>query len=283
MSRNALFLFVILVSQHPSRLFAQDRDRDTPRWMGHMTAASANAVFSGLAAGITQELKGGSFRDGFTRGALGGFVIYGGKRIAAENFSGAGFLGRQIAGVGTSMVHNAADAIGIFDRLVAPVGIARIYWSRKPPRNWQFKIDVVTAGWTIYGIVERELEFDAGESFSSGAPVFTTRKRLIIEDGNQVSGVTGGGVIFVGEVSSSEPAELRRTHAHERMHVLQMDQLFLTFNEPYDNFLLRRLPYGTTINRWVDLNFSSIVMSLLSTVLVYSDRPWEIEANYLSR
>src|SRR5512133_49653 len=68
-----------------------------PHWAGELASIGGNALLGGLSAGIMQELRGGSFRSGFTRGALGGTAIYVGKRIDAERFEGAGLLGRQVA------------------------------------------------------------------------------------------------------------------------------------------------------------------------------------------
>jgi hypothetical protein len=286
MIRNAFAVLLIFTSTYPCQLAGQERSNaNTPRWTGHFTTASANVLLSALTAGITQELKGGSFRDGFTRGALGGLVIYGGKRIAVENFSGAGFIGREITAVGASMVRNAADSVGTLDRLVFPAGVTRVYWSRTAPRNWQVKLDVVAFGWTVYGIAERELEFDVSESLSSGTPVFVTSKRIVAHGEPQpLDGATGAGVIFVSVVPSTSEPMLPNSLRHERVHVLQSDQLFLTLNDPHDDAVLRRLPFGKVANRWVDVNVTTELIWLMSRLIdSHAQRPWEMEANYLSR
>ena len=287
--RRAGFLLVFGLLGAPRMLAAQSDTASvvtTPSWVGHFTSASANALLSGVTAGLVQELKGGSFRDGFTRGALGGVVIYAGKRVAADRFTGAGLLGREVAAVGTSMVRNAADGIGTFDRVVLPVGITRLYWQRAAPRGVQVKLDVVALGWTIYGIVEPELHFEAEESFSAGTPVFSTDNKVIDFSGDDehAAGVVEAGVIFRADVRVWGRDALSRAFAHERMHVLQMDQLFLTLNDPHDDWLLRQLPGGRKVARYVDLNGAEYIMTFLSALIDEHDhRPWELEAIHLAR
>ena len=45
-----------------------------PSWAAHAAVLTTNMVVGGLTAGLIQELRGGSFKDGFTRGALGGSI-----------------------------------------------------------------------------------------------------------------------------------------------------------------------------------------------------------------
>jgi hypothetical protein len=264
---------------------AQDPDvTDAPRWTTQFSLAGANALLSGLTAGITQELRGGSFRDGFTRGTLGGLVIYGGKRIAVEKVSGAGLLGRQVAAVGTSMVRNASDGVGLLDRLVFPVGFARMYWQRAQPTHWQTKLDVIGLAWTVYGVAESELEFNLEKTLSAGVPVFETTGSIISVYDEQAGGLATGGAIFLSRTPQSSGRFLHDAFAHERVHVLQSDQIFLTVLDPHDDRALRWLPYGQQLNRWLDINLSSEMFGIGSLLIDrHGDRPWEIEANYLIR
>jgi hypothetical protein len=257
----------------------------TPGWAAPVSIASANALLNGAIAGIAQELRGGAFRDGFTRGALGGLVLYAGKRVTIEEFSGAGFLGRQLGAVGNSIIRNAADGRGTLDRLVFPVGLARVYWQRAPQRSLQVKLDAVALGWTVYGVVERELEFNLGESLSAGAPVFQTNGKIIsFGDDQHAGGVVKAGVIFLSDVRPWGDVFLQRAFAHERVHVLQMDNIFLNWIEPNDDWLLRQLPGGGVVHQWLDVNASTEILQLLSHLFDrHRDRPWELEAIYLTR
>ena len=289
MRLSRVLLVVVLTVVLPAQLSAQVDttiySARTPGWVAPVSLTAANALLGGLSAGLIQELKGGSFRDGFTRGALGGAIIYAGKRVAAERFTGAGLLGREVAAVGSSVVRNASDGVGTFDRLVLPVGIARVYWQRAPQRSVNVKVDAVALGWTIYGVVERELDFNLEESLSAGTPVFQTDGKIIsFGDAQHAGGVVEAGVIFLSDVRPWGDAFLQRAFAHERIHTLQMDQIFLDWIEPYDDRLLRLIPGGRAVNRWVDINVSTEILRLIAPLFDrHRDRPWELEAIYFTR
>ncbi|HSL72329.1 MAG TPA: hypothetical protein VK864_18925, partial [Longimicrobiales bacterium] len=77
---------------------------------------------------------------------------------------------------------------------------------------------------------------------------------------------------------------LERVAAHERVHVLQEDQLMHTLVGPGTEWLLRQLPYGSTVASRVDINLSTQLLGLLTRLFpTHIDRPWELEAVYLSR
>ncbi|MGQ0813852.1 MAG: hypothetical protein ACT4O1_05245 [Gemmatimonadota bacterium] len=256
-----------------------------PDWVGQFTTLSANAVLGGVTAGLFQELRGGSFKDGFTRGALGGVVIYAGKRVAAERFYGAGLIGREVAAVGASVVRNASDGIPSFERLILPAGFMRVYWQR-PQGRVRVKLDIMSAGLTVYGVVEDHLEFDARESLSGGMPVFRTNNEIITYGtGEQhAAGISRAGIILRAHVPAWRAEFLDRALAHERVHVLQDDQLFITLNDHADDWLFSKLGPARRVSRYVDLNVSSEVLAQLSRLIPeHGDRPWEMEAIYLTR
>jgi hypothetical protein len=257
----------------------------TPTWVGHFTVLSANAVLGGLTGGIIQELRGGSFQDGFARGALGGAVIYSGKRITAENFFAAGLLGREIAAVGASVVRNASDGIGSFDRLILPAGFMRIYWDRARG-GVHAKVDAYAAGLVVYAIAQDHLELDARASLSAGVAVFRTDNEVITfgTDEQHAAGVSRGGIVLRSYVPGWGKEFLDRAFAHERVHVAQDDQLFITLNDRLDDWLFTKLGPVRPLARYIDLNGSSEFLRLLARAIPrHGDRPWELEAIYLTR
>ncbi len=256
-----------------------------PRWAGQLTALTTNALFGGLTAGVFQELRGGSFKDGFARGALGGSVTYAGKHVAGKRFDGAGLVGREIAAVGSSITRNASFAQPTLAQLTFPLGPVQLQvWPRQ--RKLDASLDVVAAGWIIYGLTEPELHFVAGESFSAGTAVFRTDNRLIVNRRNRVhaGGFAAAGIIFQSHVPAWGTPFLERALAHERVHVEQEDQLHYTLIEPAADWLLRKLPFGPVIARRIDVNLSAELLGLLAGAFPrHIDRPWELEATYLSR
>jgi hypothetical protein len=202
-----------------------------------------------------------------------------------EDFSGAGLLGREISALGGSIVRNASDGVGTLDRFILPAGVARVYWQRSAERPLQIKLDPVAIGWTIYGIVEPELELNFERTLSAGTPVFQTNDKIIsFGDNAHAGGVTEAGVIFLSDVSQWGDPFLQRAFAHERVHTLQMDNIFLNWIEPQDDRLLNLVPGGSMASRWIDVNVSAQILRLLSNAFDrHRDRPWEVEAIYLTR
>ncbi|HSJ10974.1 MAG TPA: hypothetical protein VK928_13710 [Longimicrobiales bacterium] len=255
-----------------------------PAWTGEVAVLGANALLGGVSAGINQKIRGGSFRDAFLGGLAGGAFVYGGKRIAAERFGGAGLVGREVAALGGSMVRNAGDGIGLFDRVVLPLGVARLYVERGG--SMRLRADLVTIGWLAYALTEDELEFDPGMSLSSGAFAFRTNERLIgtAADSVHASGITEPGIMFLADVAAYGREYERRTFEHERIHILQLDQIFLTITNPVEDAALKRVPYLSRLEPYVDINLSSVLMSAISSrIPKHLDRPWETEAIFFSR
>jgi len=77
---------------------------------------------------------------------------------------------------------------------------------------------------------------------------------------------------------------LDRIEAHERVHILQEDQLLHTWTEPAEQWLLARVPYGNRIAQRIDVNVSAELLGLMSSLFQsHGSRPWELEAIYFSR
>lgn len=260
---------------------------DVPPWAGEFAALGVNATLGGLTAGVANALRGGDFSDGFVRGALGGALAYGGKRIAVERFDGAGFLGRQVAALGSSFVRNASDDTGLLDRLYVPLYLLRLEVRPRAQEGWRVRprLDVATTVGTIYAIWEDELELDAGKSLSAGAFVFNTTGRAIKDDDNELgftSGRASTGVILLSNVPGWPAEQRARTFAHERVHILQFDQMFAYWMDPLEDWLLDVVG-ASAVGQWADINALSGALGLLGMGLAHDDRPWELEAEWLER
>jgi hypothetical protein len=260
----------------------QDSDSWTaPAWVGDVTFLGANALTSGLSAGILQRLRGGSFRDGLARGALGGSVKYAGMRIAAQQFGGAGLLGRQVAATGTSMVRNASDARPTFDRLLFPLGPLHVYVQLSDGVGVRPKIDLPALVVLVAASAESKLNWDAAASLSAGAPVFRASGRQLINNGETKYGYVRFGSIFLSDLPS---ADLRsRVFAHERVHILQGDWLFQVWSDPAEARMLKRIPGGSTLYRYLDVNMFALLLreQFYETFRVsHGNRFHEIEADF---
>lgn len=273
----------LLMSAPPGAAGAQTRP-GTEGWasagLGEMAFLSLNAAVGGLTAGLWRELSGGSFGEGLTGGMLGGSVVYAGKRVAAEGFPGAGFLGRDLAAAGSSVVRNAADGRPLLDSLSLPAGPFRLYLSPldgTPPR---LEVEVSDLYWTAYGLAEGRLTLDPAESLSAGAPVFQSDRSLLDTDGRSVHGAAATGVIFLSPMSERQR---RQTLPHERVHVLQSDFAHQAWFRPLETRLARRLPHDGWRSR---LDYDVLFPALRWTVGLLGspvgvDGPIEAEADFL--
>jgi hypothetical protein len=203
-----------------------------------------------------------------------------------ERFGGAGLLGREVASVGASMVRNAGEGRGALELVVLPVGPARLYLQSTRPFV-RVRPDLMATGWLLYAIQESELRFDFAMSVSAGAPVFLADDRVILHgarDTAHAHGAMEGGLIFMANVPAFGREPFRRLFEHERVHVLQSDQLFLTVTGPLEESLLARIPGARRLAGRVDVNLASSLMRVLNDrIPAYLDRPWETEAIFLSR
>ncbi len=258
---------------------------DAPRWVGEFASLSANGLVGALTGGLLQHFRGGSFRDGFVRGALAGGIVYAGKRVASESFSGAGLLGRGIGAVGASAVRNVSAATPSFSRLSLPIGPLWLDLDTTT-REIGARIDPAALVWTAYAIAESELEIDWGETLSSGTPVFLTNNRSLRLAGDTIhsAGVTNAGIVFLADVPAFGPAHARRQAAHERVHVIQEDQLAIMWTDPLGDWAFRRISALRGAQSLLFVNLSTeILRALGATISEHGDRPWELESIFLAR
>ena len=249
---------------------------------------SVNAALNGLSAGVVQKLRGGSFQDGFARGALGGGITYAGKRISVGRWNGAGLVGREIAAVGGSITRNAAEGRSTLDELIFPLGFVRLRVDPGAESPVRATLDLHGFLWTAYAVLSPELEWDAGASLSAGAPVFRAPGRIIdwagvADNDGLVLGFAPAGTILL----SDDPLYRERmptTFAHERVHVLQYDQLFFTVGSPLQRWIAPKVPGGETASRYVDIDLAApFVYGMLLVGGEHSERAWEREAYFFAR
>ena len=238
---------------------------------GHLVSFGVNTAIGALTGGIGNSARGGSFWRGFVIGAGGGAIVYAGKRITAERFSGAGLLARETAAVGTSIVANAATNRGAFERLVLPIGPARLYLTRDSTESSRLKIDLPAIIIAAYYGVHSDTELDLGLSFSAGAPVFVDRA-----DG------MGTATESIGVIRLPNATD-ENTRAHEQVHVSQTDFTFLAWSEPLERRVFSRYNATRTLRRYVDFRLDGFLLLGLNAMIPHASRPWEQEADFLSR
>ncbi|HEX8692842.1 MAG TPA: hypothetical protein VF746_10505 [Longimicrobium sp.] len=247
-----------------------------------VAVAAVNAALGGLTTGVWRVVHGRRFTDGMLTGMAGGALGYAGKRVAVERFFGAGLLGREVGAVGASLVRNSADGRPALERVMLPLGPVRFYVTPREPAPVRVRLDATATAYAVYQAFRANHALDLEQSLSAGAVVF------------RVYG--GGDGVYAGQEDAYTillfyPAERRPltpeerravgiTAGHERVHVLQDDQMFLYVASPLED---RLLPARKGLLRHVDVGLATpLLWRGLSNLIEYEDRPWEDEAEILS-
>ena len=276
-----LFITVVTTSDVHAQASEDPNGRWTPpTWVGDVTFVGLNSLISGITAGLMQELRDGSFQDGFAKGALGGAIAYGGRRLAAADFDGAGFLGRQFGAVGASMARNAGDARPLLSRLQFPVGPVTFDVLTGGGTRVKPRVNLMAAGWIIAALLDDRMELDGGASLSAGIPVFRAPNHIITTEDRGASGIAAPGMILIAHDLNPD----NDTFTHERIHIVQMDFAQILWGDPIEDWMVTRI-FG---DRAVLSYFQpGIAMPLLYAGAVrgldYQDRPWEIEASFVGQ
>ncbi len=262
----------------------------TPRWVGHFTVLAGNATIGALTGGVLQKLKGGSFKDGFVRGALGGAVGHAGKRVAAERFWGAGLLGREVHAIGVSMVRNASQGEPTFSRLFLPLGAlpVRATVGTGNGIRVQAQFDLVAVGWIAGGLLGSRLALDLAQSISSGTPVFQAEDRWLVDSEHGVRGFAVARAVFLGDPALYPGVGVSQADvlAHERVHVLQQDFVLTAWGDPFAAWALNHFGAGRWMSRYSTVDALGWVVGAVSHLTYGTDRqerfPTELEARFLT-
>lgn len=247
--------------------------------MGDLALVAANGLLGGLTAGGRAALRGDSFSEALGPGFLGGTVVYAGKRVAAARVSGAGFVGREIAALGASVVRNASEGREALASLAFPLGPLTLHLRTGSDPAVRPRLSLGAAYWTAYGLTHPELHLDAPASLSAGTPVFDADHGFFEFQPGSPDGAAAGGVVFLAH----SPVDHQSVFAHERIHVLQTDYFIHTWSRPAEEWLARRTRLPGFLYRYVDFD---LLLPLLRGGLDLADvdpvgEPFEFEADFL--
>ncbi|HEX6940412.1 MAG TPA: hypothetical protein VF158_13440 [Longimicrobiales bacterium] len=251
---------------------------------GELVVLGANALLGGLTSGVASWLRGGPFLKGLGGGAVGGVVQYLGKRISTSALPGAGLAGGVVGATGASIVRNGAAGRGLLDRLIVPVGPLVVDWTAGPDSGGvAVRLHLGRAIFLGWLILDDDLEIDGAETISAGSPVFRAQGRVIRgEAGRGIGGLELWGAIALSDRSLMPPLDYGQLLAHERVHLVQDAFLNVAWADPVEDWLLRRIPYGDVVVRYVDVGgVYMAIAAVFIAALRYEDRPWEDEAAYM--
>lgn len=209
---------------HATGLSAQTREDASFEGLG---IAATNALAGGVSAAVIAAVRGGDVTDAFLKGAVGGAVVYAGKRVAVEGFAGAGLIGRQVGALGSSVVANGGWGRGWLDVTSWPLGPLWIEVHGPRPSSLRANVwDIGALAWAIY---RPELRFDWRASLSNGAMVFASPYHAVITGDGHAAGFALAGMIVLGPGTDHLPVQ-----AHENVHVIQHDFLLHVASRPVE-------------------------------------------------
>lgn len=276
----AATLFVSMVGANTEQVLGQSsihRGTESADWGGELRFAATNILLSGAVASLIAALRDDvTVAEAFPTAAAGGAVVYLGKRVAVARFTGAGLLGRQVASMGASIGRNAGDGRGPLDELVFPVGVGRLYWDRAT-RRVALRPDLSTIGLTVSAALEPGLTLDWSRSLSAGTPVFLLSDATL---GENVAGRAVGNVILADPLAQSP---LDDVLAHERVHVLQLDQHFTLWGDALEEWAVGLLgARSARLAGHVDLVVPTMLVGVgVSALWSSGQNPLESEAQFL--
>jgi hypothetical protein len=207
-----------------------DSDLAAAPWVQDFGIAAANILAGAATAALTAAIRREPVPDAFWQGAVGGGVVFLGKRLAAARFDGAGFLGRELASVGSSVIANGGAGRGWVEEIWLPVG--PVWFQVSPSSLRAVRVNLYDVGAVVWASRRSELELDWRRSLSTGSMVFLADRHNFSYGRGQTAGLTVGGVMLLSVAAPN----LEAVQRHETTHVIQNDFTLLTLQRPVEQW-----------------------------------------------
>jgi hypothetical protein len=238
---------------------------------------AANAAIGAVIAAARSALGGRGVTRPALLGAVGGALQGAGRQVAAGRSTACGFVGRELSALGISLTYSAGVDSLI---LLAPLGPITLELRPRAQRRVRARVSLVDLAIIATALSNGGYDFDLASSLTAGAPVFSHRS------GETTFGYLGAGYTRVGVIvlaNGLPPATRRTALSHETVHVLQWDAYDQLVAFPVERALVRRLPGGASLSRFVDVGaLSPVAAFLVAERIPYERQPWEREAYMLT-
>jgi hypothetical protein len=234
---------------------------------------AANAAIGAALAVARQVFGRHQFMRPLVLGAVGGAIQGAGRQVAAGRSTASGLIGREVSALGISVTYSAgADSLV----LIAPVWLVTFEMRPHQQNRFRARVNLMDLAFVTSAIIDGR-SLDVGSSLVAGAPVFT---RPIARTDAEL-GYTRMGVIFL--MDGTSPALRREVLSHAAVHLLQWDAYNHLVANPIERTLVRGVPGGRSLSRFLDLGVLSPTSALLLGLQIPYDRqPWEREAYLLT-
>ena len=173
------------------------------------------------------------FWRGAGRGALGGALLYEGKRlthlIVQHEQPAYGLLAVGVHELGGSIVENASYDRPVFERLTLHTGFVR--WEWRPGAGAQVRVMPYALNASLY-LLRVDYRLDVPKSLALATPVFIggTQEQIAAGDGFARYGFAGREAIALADPAllppMRDPDIVRRVLAHELVHILQHREFY---------------------------------------------------------
>jgi hypothetical protein len=244
---------------------------------------AANAAIGAVLAAARSVLGGRRLTRPVLLGAVGGALQGVGRQVAAGRSTASGLVGREISALGISLTYSAgADSLV----LIAPIWLITLEVRPNVADRVRARVSLADLALVASALVDGRSDFELGSSLSAGAPVFSRPLRDAtpgygVPAGFVQAGYSRMGVIYL--VNGIPPVLRREALSHESVHLLQWDAYNQLVAFPIERAIVRRLPGGRSLSRFVDLGvLGPGAAFLIAHQIPYERQPWEREAYLLT-
>lgn len=235
---------------------------------------AANAAIGAVIATARSVLGGRGLTRPALLGAVGGALQGAGRQVAAGRSTASGLVGRELSAFGISLTYSAGTDSLV---LIAPVWLVTLEM-RPHVDRFRARVNLVDLALVASALADRHSSLDLGSSLSAGAPVFS---RPQVRGHMAEAGYSRMGVIFLAD--GFPPALRREVLSHEAVHLLQWDAYNQLVAFPLERAIVRRLPGGARLPRFIDIGvLGPVAALLLARQIPYERQPWEREAYLLT-
>jgi hypothetical protein len=241
---------------------------------------AANAAIGAVIATARSLLGGRGVTRSVLLGAVGGALQGAGRQVAAGRSTAPGLIGRELSALGISLTYSAGTDSLV---LITPVGLITLEVRPNVEDRVRARVSLVDLALLASALADSHSSFELGSSLSVGAPVFS--RPMLPQNraatGPVVAGYSRMGVIYLS--TGLSPAFRREALGHETVHLLQWDAYDQLVAFPVERAIVRRLPGGARLSRFIDLGvLGPPAALLLAQRIAYERQPWEREAYLLT-
>jgi hypothetical protein len=236
---------------------AQTLERDRT---AHARYLALNVVIGATASMARAVASGTPLRKAFAKGLLGGSLMSTGMELIGTESPAARFAGLQITAVGASVVRNGDRGTPLFSDITLPIYpfYVRVQPGESTPVTARLSI---MSGARLISLMSRgdRPRFDLSATLATGAPVFRSPRWRLRSAScpppceGSFAQHNAGTIVY--SASAGTDYDLRRTLAHESLHLAQQTRDALLDAIPANDAALARLgETGRTLSRFVVLD-----------------------------